>query len=115
MDKKNIEHRTVKEGKAIEATPGVRRTTLCYDSQAMMCHFTFQKGAKIGLHNHVAVQAGYVIRGSIRFLKKDGSSFVAGPGTGYIFDSEEHHGAEALEDTELVECFAPMRPEYADA
>ena len=115
MDRKNVEHRRVSEGTAVETMAGIHRTTLCYDAQVMLCHFVFDKGSAIPMHNHAAVQTGYVIRGSVRFSKKDGTSFIAGAGTGYIFDSEEHHAAEALEESELVECFAPMRPEYGDA
>ena len=49
------------------------------------------------------------------FIKKNGESFIAGPGTGYLFESNEHHGAEVLEEAEAIDCFNPMRPEYADS
>ena len=34
------------------------------------------------------------------------------PGSSYVFDSMETHSAEVLEDSEVIEVFAPMRPEY---
>ena len=100
--------------KTVENPKGVFRTTMSYNPQIMLCHFILKKGALIPLHNHEAVQNGYVIRGKAKFLRADGSSFLARSGSGYAFGPGESHGAEALEETEVVECFSPMRPEYAE-
>jgi len=97
----------------VEAAPGISRTTLAYNEQVMLCHFTLKSGAMIPLHNHAAVQAGYVISGRLKLSAADGASFVAASGSSYAFESGEYHSAEALEDAEIVECFAPMRPAYA--
>ena len=56
----------------------------------------------------------YVISGKIRFLKKDRPGFIAETGSSWVFMSEEYHGAEVLEDTEVIEYFVPLRPEYID-
>ena len=90
------------------------RTTLSFNEQTMSCHITLNQGSVIPLHNHEAVQHGYVLRGKLRFLLSEGKSFVASVGSSYVFDPWEHHGAEALEDSEVIEFFAPMRPEYVD-
>jgi quercetin dioxygenase-like cupin family protein len=79
----------------------------------MVCHFSMKKGAKIPFHNHPAAQNGYMVSGRLRFSKKDGSTFVAEAGCGYAFAPDEHHAAEVLDDSEVIECFAPMRAEYA--
>jgi len=97
-----------------EGPPGITRTTMSYDGLTMLCHFVMAQGAKIPLHNHPAAQHGYVIRGRVHFLEKDGPGFIASTGTSYLFEGAEYHGAEVLEDTELVEFFSPARPEYAD-
>jgi len=102
------------QGKTIENPPGILRTTMAYEDSVMLCHFLMRKGATIPLHNHDAVQSGYVIRGKVRFLSDEGEAFTAEAGTGYLFGSNQRHGAEVLEEAELVECFSPMRPEYAD-
>lgn len=52
--------------------------------------------------------------GKIQFLQKDGQSFIVQPEESCVFDSEEYHDSEILEDSETIECFSPMRPEYAD-
>lgn len=111
---KNTENRSVGDNPAVEMLPGVFRSTLCYNEETMLCHFKMTKGAKIALHNHAAAQNGYIVSGRVRFFHEDGRSFVATAGTGYLFDSNEKHGSEALEESELIECFNPLRPEYAD-
>ncbi len=96
----------------VENPKGIFRTTLSYNDQSMLCHFNMKKGAAIPLHNHEAVQNGYVISGKVQFKKEDGSTFVAEAGTAYAFNQNEAHGADVLEDAEVIEVFAPIRPEY---
>lgn len=100
--------------KAVEGPPGIFRTTVAFNAQTMLCHFNMNVGAEIPLHNHDAVQNGMVLSGKIEFKKGDGSTFIAQAGTGYAFGPNEQHGATVLEKAEVIECFAPMRPEYAD-
>lgn len=97
----------------IENPPGIFRTTIAYNDETMLCHFQMKAGAQIPLHHHPAVQNGYVIRGRVQFIQEDGSGFIAEAGSGYVFGSDEPHGATVLEDAEVIECFAPQRPEYA--
>lgn len=96
----------------VEMLPGLRRTTLAYNPDLMLCHFRMVRGAQVPLHHHRAVQNGYVLAGRLRFFHADGTFDDVGPGDSYVFDSEEVHGSEALEDSEFVENFTPCRPEY---
>ena len=95
----------------VEGPEGIRRTTIAFNDQLMLCHFEMKAGAAIPLHNHPAAQNGYVVSGKIKFLTEDGE-FIAEAGTGYVFDPYERHGAEVLSDAQVIECFAPKRPEY---
>ncbi len=98
---------------AVEMKPGIVRRTLVYNDEMMLCHFTVAQGMTLDLHQHVAVQSGYVITGKLKFIKADGTSFIATAGTAYLFDSNEVHGiGEVYEASEVIECFAPSRPEY---
>ena len=96
-----------------EAVEAIRnhRKTLSYNDEVMMCHFIMKKGASIPLHGHRASQNGYVISGKVKFFTETGE-FIAEKGLSYVFDANEKHGAEILEDSEVVEAFAPSRPEY---
>ena len=102
------------EIKSTESPAGIFRTTLAYNESIMLCHFSMTKGAKVPLHSHPASQNGYVIRGRLRFIRGDkAEGFIAEAGCSYVFNGGEPHGAEVLEEAEVIECFSPMRPEYA--
>jgi quercetin dioxygenase-like cupin family protein len=105
---------TLAELEARQSVPGIFRTTLSYHDASMLCHFRMQTGARIPLHEHDPAQHGYVMHGRVRFLLGDGTSFEASAGMSYLFESHERHGAEVLEDAEVLEIFTPMRAEYAD-
>jgi len=100
------------EQKPVEMIKGIFRKTMSYNEDIMLCHFTMMKGATIPLHNHQAAQNGFVIKGKVRFFTKENENIIVGTGDGYVFDSLQYHGSEVLEDTELIECFSPYRPEY---
>ena len=102
------------ERPVVETPPGIFRTTMAYDEQSMLCHFRLTRGAKIPVHSHPAAQNGYMIRGKMRMLVGEAGSFEALSGTGWCFAPGERHGAEVLEDSEVIECFVPMRAEYLE-
>lgn len=101
-----------KDLKPVENPKGIFRTMLEYTDDAMICHFHMKKGAKVPLHNHFASQMGYVISGNVKFIQENNNFFIAETGCSYSFDRFEYHGAEVLEDTEIMECFSPARDEY---
>jgi len=107
--------KNVSQAKAVENPPGVVRKTLSYNDEAMLCHFALKKGAKIPLHNHRATQIGYIVRGKARFLaEKPEDEFEGQTGQSYVFSGFVKHGTIALEETEYVEVFVPVRDEYKD-
>ena len=97
----------------IEMVPGIFRRTLVYNQDAMLCHFEMKKGAEIDLHSHPAAQLGFVVSGKAEFWyeTKENKTTVL-PGQSYIIPGKVTHGAIIIEDTEIIECFAPSRPEY---
>ena len=107
-----MKQKSLEEAKAIENPPGVIRKTLAYNRETMLCHFTLKKGASIPLHNHVAVQIGYIVSGHCRFLGDN--EFEVRTEEAYCIESGVTHGTEALEDTVYVEVFSPSREEYED-
>ena len=106
--------RRVGEIPPVEIRPGIFRSTLVYNADNMLCHFHEEVGARVDLHAHIAIQCGYVLRGRVRFFDAAGIERILGAGDAYLFDSNEAHGSVALEETDLVECFTPSRPEYVD-
>ncbi len=96
----------------VENPAGVFRTTMACNHQLMLCHFLLKKGARVPIHTHAAAQNGYLLRGKLRLVWENGREFIAEPGSGWCFPSNVFHGAEAIEESEAIECFAPARPEY---
>lgn len=108
-----VELKLKQDAGAKEGPEGIFRRTLSWNGQAMTCHFLLTKGATIPLHSHAAVQSGYVLKGKARFHRGEGGeTFMAEAGTSYVFDSDEKHAVDVLEETEIIEFFTPMRPEY---
>ncbi len=94
---------------------GIARRTLAFNDEAMLCHFSMGKGARIPLHNHRASQVGYVVSGSLKFLgDSDEDTFIANAGDSYVFGPHQTHGCEVLEDSEVIEVFSPAREEYKE-
>lgn len=94
-----------------ELLPGVFMKVLTYGDNSMLCEFQLKKGARIPAHQHPAEQNGYLIQGSLRFFGDEGEAVVT-PGCSWDFKGSVVHGAEALEDTVLIEAFSPVRQEY---
>jgi quercetin dioxygenase-like cupin family protein len=114
MDKQTRSTAGAQEIPGVEAAEGIVRKTLAYSPSQMLCHFSMKAGAKIPLHDHEAAQIGYLVSGKARFFKESGEEFIAEAGSSWAFLGWEKHGAEFLEDSEVVEVFSPLRPEYID-
>ena len=108
MKKGPINKQNVEKVKALE---GIYRKTLAYNDDVMLCFFTLEKDASVPLHEHKAHQIGYVLKGKIKFIT-DTREFIANEGDSYVFNSNEKHGAELLENTEVIEVFSPTRDDY---
>ncbi len=98
----------------VSRAKGIRRVTLTYDRDNMMCYFYIDKGAELAQHEHPQSQIGIVIKGRVDFIKGDGKVLELAAGDSYYFASMDPHGLRAHEETELIECFAPSRDDYKD-
>ncbi|MFX0166695.1 MAG: cupin domain-containing protein [Promethearchaeota archaeon] len=103
MSKENI--------KQIRVFEGVYRKTLLFNNNLMLCHFKLEQNAEVPIHSHKEDQIGYVIEGKLKILTEKGE-FIAKTGDGYIFNSNEKHGAIILEDSEVIDIFHPAREDY---
>lgn len=95
----------------IEQIPGIRRRTMATTERMMLCEFTVSKGGVVPPHSHMHDQCGYVVSGKIEFTIGDVKR-VCMPGDTYGVPGGLIHSATALEETLLVEIFAPPREEY---
>lgn len=94
-----------------EVLSGVRLRTLVHGERTLLTEVRFRKGAVVPEHAHPHEQTGYLVSGRLRFFG-GGVETVAGPGDSWNLPGGQPHGAEALEDTVIVEAFSPLREDY---
>lgn len=90
---------------------GVELSTLVYGEKTLMGQFKIAKGSEIPMHSHPHEQTGIMISGKLRF-NVDGEIFEAETGDSWCLPGDVEHSAEALEDSVIVEIFAPVREDY---
>ena len=90
---------------------GVRLKNLVHGERTHLTKMKLKKDAVVPEHQHPQEQTGYLISGSLRFFSGDEETIVS-PGDCWTFAGSEMHGAEALEDTVVLELFSPVREDY---
>jgi quercetin dioxygenase-like cupin family protein len=94
--------------------PGMRRQLLAYSHNVMLVRHHFLKGWKGTRHSHPHEQLVYVVTGRIQF-DGDGRTIELRSGDSVIVEGKVEHQATALEDSEVLDVFAPYREDYAQA
>jgi quercetin dioxygenase-like cupin family protein len=92
--------------------PGLRRQVMSFSPAMMLVRHTMVKGWVGARHSHPHEQMVYVVRGRIHF-EHPGGVFDAGPGDSFLVPGDVEHMASALEDSEVLDIFTPMREDYA--
>jgi len=95
----------------IEKLPGVRLKTLVFGEKTLLTNLIIFKGATIPTHNHIHEQTGFLQSGCLEFLI-DGNKIIANPGDSWIIPGNVSHGATAIEDSNVIEVFSPVREDY---
>ena len=91
--------------------PGVRIKTLVYGEKTLMVEVHLQKGSELPLHKHPHEQTGTMLSGAMRLIVED-QPFEVNPGDSWCVPGYAQHRVEVLEDTVVVEVFAPLREDY---
>ncbi len=94
-----------------ELVPGVKLKTLVHGEHTLLTEVRFVKGAVVPVHKHPQEQTGCLIKGALRFTV-DGEIIEARPGDSWNLPANVPHGAEALEESVVIEVFAPPREDY---
>ena len=71
----------------------------------------FKKGAPAAIHQHESEQISYVLEGALRFHVA-GEEVTLHEGQVLLIPSNVPHGAEALEDTVVLDIFSPIRLDW---
>ncbi len=91
---------------------GLRRQVMSYSPSIMLVRHTMVQGWVGARHSHPHEQLVYIVRGRIRF-QHPGGTFDVGPGNSFLVPGNVEHQASALEDSEVLDVFTPMRQDYA--
>jgi quercetin dioxygenase-like cupin family protein len=105
----------VKTGDAQSFTPelGMRRQVLAHGDQLMLVRHYFEKGWVGARHSHPHHQLVYVVSGTIR-VDVDGRTFDVHAGDSFVVDGGVEHQASALEESEVLDVFTPVREDYRE-
>ena len=90
---------------------GIRRKILGYDENLMMAISEFKKGAVGYIHAHPHRQTTYIVHGKFEVQIGDEKK-VLKEGDSFFLIPSQNHGVLALEDSILVDIFAPYREDF---
>ena len=91
---------------------GIKRRIVTGE-KAMLGLLFFPKGAKVPAHTHESEQITNVLNGALKFVI-DGKEFVVRTGETLVIPSNVEHSAEALEETDEIDTFSPIRNDWLD-
>ncbi len=91
---------------------GIRRRIVTGEN-VMLGRLNFPKGSKVPPHRHENEQISHVLTGALRFML-GGTEVVVRAGETLHIPSNVEHGVEALEETDGIDAFSPIRTDWLD-
>src|SRR5262245_10606531 len=95
-----------------ELAPGIQRQFLTTDRMTI-ARFTLARGAVVPKHSHDHEQVSSVVSGALKFTVA-GNEVVVRAGEAIQIPSWAEHSVDVLEDTVVVDTFAPVRQDWLD-
>lgn len=95
----------------VDVLPGIKRRTLVWSERTLLAEFRLAAGSKIPEHHHPEEQTGCLISGRMVFFVAGERREVA-PGDAWVFAGGTPHAVNVVEDSVVVEAFAPAREDY---
>jgi quercetin dioxygenase-like cupin family protein len=93
--------------------PGMKRQVLAHNEQIMLVRHYFEEGWVGARHSHPHDQLVYVVSGALR-VEVGGKMFDVLAGDSFVVDGGVEHQASALEASEVLDVFTPVREEYRE-
>ena len=101
------------DARTFEPEPGMKRQVLSHNEQLMLVRHFFEQGWVGARHSHPHHQLVYVVSGAIR-VDVDGRVFDVRAGDSFVVDGGVEHQASALEASEVLDVFTPVREDYRE-
>jgi quercetin dioxygenase-like cupin family protein len=102
--------------------PGINRRFISA-ARMTLARFTLTRGAAVPAHSHDHEQLSYVVSGLLRFVvvaagqagaADVNETILVRSGEALQIPSWAEHRVEALEDTEVIDVFSPVRQDWID-
>jgi len=90
-----------------------KRRIAAHGKEMMLVENEFMTGDTAPEHEHYHAQITYVISGALEFTV-DGETQILRQGDSVFIKPHAVHSAEAVEDSLIVDMFAPMREDFLD-
>lgn len=104
----------MKERRLFSPEAGLQRQVLAYSGKLMLVRHVMERGWVGARHSHPHEQLVYVVRGHIHFSGGD-KTFDALAGDSFVVPGGVEHQASAVEDSEVLDVFTPVREDYAES
>jgi quercetin dioxygenase-like cupin family protein len=101
------------EAKSFNPEAGMTRQVLAHSDELMLVRHFFEKGWVGARHSHPHHQLVYVVHGAIR-VDVGGRVLDARKGDSFVVDGGVEHQASALEESEVLDVFTPVREDYRE-
>ena len=101
------------EAQTFRPEQGMKRQVLAHNDRIMLVRHYFEQGWVGARHSHPHHQLVYVVSGALR-VDVGGKMFDAHVGDSFVVDGGVEHQASALEASEVLDVFTPVREEYRD-
>ena len=82
-----------------------------FGERITFAHIVFTKGAVVPTHQHESEQITYITEGALQF-QMEGQEIVVRKGEVLVIPSNVPHSGLALEDTDDLEIFSPIRVDW---
>jgi quercetin dioxygenase-like cupin family protein len=102
------------EAQSFTPEAGMTRQVLAHNDQLMLVRHYFEQGWVGARHSHPHHQLVYVVKGSLRVDIDGKKTFDVSAGDSFVVDGGVEHQASALEASEVLDVFTPVREEYRD-
>jgi quercetin dioxygenase-like cupin family protein len=112
MSEGGIVHVTAEAADVLTPEPGMLRQVLAYSPKMMLVRHRLSKGWVGVSHKHPHEQLVYVVSGRIEFIG-GGKTYHLCRGDSIVVEGNVEHQAMALENSEVLDVFAPCRSDYA--
>jgi quercetin dioxygenase-like cupin family protein len=104
----------MKDRRIFSPETGLSRQVLAFSDELMLVRHLMEKGWTGARHSHPHEQLVYVVRGHIHFHGGD-TSFDARTGDSFVVPGGMEHQARAVEESEVLDVFTPVREDYAES